>query len=213
MIVIMKSDCFDKNFIDNSTFITWKVLHLMVRLFTLIQAILINKPKLPKLPAVAVQRDHHRWEHIMVGSKCIHTQEGGLIVHHSENDDGHLVELYCADLMKAAMRRASWSAPFTVSDPAWWIRSRYWPRLLYNISNIGLRFKFLHLGIDNEQADSRRVGWATSFPVHSCSVISICDSLQGQAEKGLDVWIVVFFFKQYLIRVLMANAFEIHFPI
>jgi hypothetical protein len=71
----------------------------MVRLFTLIQAILINKPKLPKLPAVAVQRDHHRWEHIMVGSKCIHTQEGGLIVHHSENDDGHLVELYCADLM------------------------------------------------------------------------------------------------------------------
>ena len=79
----------------------------MVRLFTLIQAILINKPKLPKLPAVAVQRDHHRWEHIMIGSKCIHTQEGGLIVHHSGNDDGHLVEQYCADLMKAAMRRAS----------------------------------------------------------------------------------------------------------
>ena len=121
MIVIMKSDCFDKNFIDNNnTFITWNVLHLMVRLFTLIQAILMNKPKLPELPAVAVQRDHHRWEHIMIGSKCIHTQEGGLIVHHSENDDGHLVELYCADLMKAAMRRASWSAPFTASDPARW---------------------------------------------------------------------------------------------
>ncbi len=34
------------------------------------------------LPAVAVQRDHHRREHIMMGSKCIqyiHAQEGGLI--------------------------------------------------------------------------------------------------------------------------------------
>ena len=32
------------------------------------------------LPAVAVQRDHHRREHIMIGSKCIHTQEGEMFI-------------------------------------------------------------------------------------------------------------------------------------